>query len=84
MPKTRKRKTPITNVTSNSTTTSKPESSRAVIRRFHVLLKRQVQLQKLVVHDLAQRIELANVVREIEELGGAGNLSKDVGNRSRE
>lgn len=71
MPKIRKRKAPITNVLpTSSTSSSKPESSRAVIRRFHVLLKRQAQLQKLVVHDLSQRTELAHVEREIEELGG--------------
>ncbi|KIK65513.1 hypothetical protein GYMLUDRAFT_357695 [Collybiopsis luxurians FD-317 M1] len=71
MPKARKRKTPITHVGSTSaTSTSKPESSRAVIRRFHVLLKQQAQLQKLVPGDVSKRAELANVENEIEKLGG--------------
>lgn len=35
-----------------------------------MLLKRQAQLQKLVVHDSSQRTELTRVEREIEELGG--------------
>ncbi|KAJ4488360.1 nucleolus protein [Lentinula aciculospora] len=71
MPKTRKRKVPITGVSSTSNaTSSKPKSSRAVIRGFHVLLKQQAQLQKVIVDDISKKTELADIEREIEELGG--------------
>ncbi|KAF9070415.1 nucleolus protein [Rhodocollybia butyracea] len=73
MPKVRKRKIPVTATvasTSNTSSSSKPEASRAVIRRFHVLLKRKTQLLKATDRDLARKTELANVEHEIEELGG--------------
>ncbi|KAJ3754515.1 putative methyltransferase-domain-containing protein [Lentinula raphanica] len=79
MPKARKRKTPITltdpttttiHTTSNSNSSSKPKSGRTVIRRFHVLLKLQTQLQKAAFHDPSKKTELLNVEREIEDLGG--------------
>jgi len=66
MPKTRKKKTPVTN-TDKATSSSNPHSSRTVIRRFHVLLKKQRQL-KLAPSTDAQ--ELRDVEREIEEMGG--------------
>ncbi|KAJ3864343.1 nucleolus protein [Lentinula novae-zelandiae] len=71
MPKARKRKAPITGIASTSdTSSSKSESSRAVIRRFHVLLKQQTQLQKSIIQDISKKTELADVEREIRELGG--------------
>lgn len=71
MPKARKRKAPITGIgTTSDTNSSKSESSRAVIRRFHVLLKQQTQLQKSIIQDISKKTELADVEREIRELGG--------------
>ncbi|THV08031.1 nucleolus protein [Dendrothele bispora CBS 962.96] len=72
MPKARKRKVPITTSSDvpSSTSSSKPESSRLVIRQFHVLLKQQAQLQRLLPSDPSKRKELEDVERKIEELGG--------------
>jgi 25S rRNA (adenine2142-N1)-methyltransferase len=94
MAKIRKRKAPVTsaNVASGSglstaaarPTAPNPASSRArtVIRRFHVLLKRQTQLQALLSKDPSTtktrrppgsaeaRRELAEVEGEIAALGG--------------
>jgi len=68
MPKTRKKKIPVTNADNfKATSSSNPRSSRTTIRRFHVLLKKQQQL-KHVPSTNAQ--ELEDVEREIEEMGG--------------
>ncbi|KAH9857832.1 putative methyltransferase-domain-containing protein [Lenzites betulinus] len=84
MPKARKtkRKTPVT-VAGPSTvgpssqaggTSSHPQATRTVIRRFHVLIKRRSQLQNVVSaharNASSAQIELGTVEREIEELGG--------------
>ena len=83
MPKARKakRKTPITSThipgTSHSSTVSnKPSATRGVIRRFHVLIKRQTQLRTKLHEGStsssavdAQR-ELKDIESEMEELGG--------------
>lgn len=84
MPKARKtkRKTPVT-VAGPSTvgpssqasgTSSHPQATRTVIRRFHVLIKRRAQLQNVVSaharNASSAQIELGTVEREIEELGG--------------
>lgn len=83
MPKTRKhkRKVPVTSPdwpsdrSSNpSGSSSRPQATRTTIRRFHVLLKRQSQLQQ-IIHDkpdeaASAKTELAGVRQEIEELGG--------------
>ncbi|KAL0578251.1 25S rRNA (adenine2142-N1)-methyltransferase [Marasmius crinis-equi] len=78
MPKIRKKKAPITGP-SPSNTSSKPESSRVVIRKFHVLIKRQAQLQSQLEgfngnSSLVQ--ELADVKNEIEELGGLDSYQR--------
>ena len=68
MPKTRKKKIPVTNADNfKATSSSNPRSSRTTIRRFHVLLKKQRQL-KHAPSTNAQ--ELEDVEREIEEMGG--------------
>ncbi|KAF5372927.1 hypothetical protein D9758_001744 [Tetrapyrgos nigripes] len=82
MPKARKKKIPLTAAhtgskttsSSSSSSSSKPESSRTVIRRFHVLLKQQTQLQKLLTSQAdplgSKASELADVQSQIDELGG--------------
>ncbi|THH15603.1 hypothetical protein EW146_g4905 [Bondarzewia mesenterica] len=69
MPKARKRKTPVSFTNDHSSSSSKPLASRTIIRKFHVLLKRQRQLQKE-----PQNVEnvqaLAEIDTEIEDLGG--------------
>jgi len=70
MPKTRKRKTPITcSLESRQASSSNPASSRTLIRSFHVLLKKQAQLRGLP-HNSANVKALADVDCQIEELGG--------------
>ncbi|KIK95852.1 hypothetical protein PAXRUDRAFT_139773 [Paxillus rubicundulus Ve08.2h10] len=74
MPKARKKKTPITvtaiHRTSNSGhTSSNPHTTRTLIRRFHVLLKKQRQLQRNVSSACHAR-EVQDVEREMEEMGG--------------
>jgi hypothetical protein len=67
-----KRKRPITDagyLAPNSSST--PRSSRALIRQFHILLKRQAQL-KSQQQDVATASALVDVEREIEKLGGLG------------
>ncbi|EMD38644.1 hypothetical protein CERSUDRAFT_73096 [Gelatoporia subvermispora B] len=78
----RKRKTPVTSEVSNgqaagpSGASSKPQSTRTVIRRFHVLIKRQAQLTSILrkkggsLSFIDVQTELVDVEREIEELGG--------------
>lgn len=87
MPKGRKhtRKTPVTSAAPSdhpslpSRSSNRPQVTRTIIRRFHVLIKRQTQLQQLLQHGTAKEInrgstsakaELADIEREIEELGG--------------
>ncbi|KAF9228779.1 nucleolus protein [Gyrodon lividus] len=71
MPKARKKKTPITaTATSDSgSTSSNPHTTRTLIRRFHVLLKKQRQLQKNI-SSACNAQEVQEVEREIEEMGG--------------
>jgi len=70
MPKTRKRKIPITcRSESQQTSSSNPVSSRTFIRSFHGLLKKHAQLQGLTRNSENVKA-LADVDREIEELGG--------------
>ncbi|KAI0362723.1 hypothetical protein OH77DRAFT_1467733 [Trametes cingulata] len=75
-----KRKTPVTvagpsdRPSQPSGSSSHPQATRTVIRRFHVLIKRQTQLQRIIrgKHQdvTAAKAELDAVEREIEELGG--------------
>jgi 25S rRNA (adenine2142-N1)-methyltransferase len=70
MPKTRRRKTPITRSSEiGQASSSSPFSSRALIRGFHVLLKKQAQLRGLPYNEENVKA-LDNIDREIEELGG--------------
>lgn len=71
MPKIRKRKTPVTDISrdDSSSSSSNPHASRSVIRRFHVLLKRQHQLQQgPTTAPISQ--ELTEIDNEIQQLGG--------------
>jgi len=68
MPKARKKKTPIT--ASPTSSSSNPHSSRTLIRKFHVLLKKQAQLQNLSRSSAEHANALAEVEQEIEALGG--------------
>jgi 25S rRNA (adenine2142-N1)-methyltransferase len=71
MPKARKKKTPIVQKpTSDAARSSKPEVTRSVIREFHVLLKRQTQLQKNKAQNAATATELDQIEKRIAELGG--------------
>ncbi|KAL1947575.1 hypothetical protein VTO73DRAFT_13299 [Trametes versicolor] len=82
MPKARKnkRKTPVTVAGPSdrpslpSGSSSRPQATRTIIRRFHVLIKRQTQLQNVIQarsrNAATAQTELASVEREIEELGG--------------
>ncbi|CCM02857.1 uncharacterized protein FIBRA_04969 [Fibroporia radiculosa] len=83
MPKARKpkRKTPVTRAESStrpgpSGSSSNPTSTRTLIRRFHVLIKRKAQLEKAICESTHPdgpanaTTSLADVEREIEELGG--------------
>ncbi|KAG9318141.1 nucleolus protein, partial [Chiua virens] len=72
MPKARKKKTPITSTERRHASTngsSNPQTTRTLIRRFHVLLKKQRQLQKNV-SSVTNEEELGKVEEEIEQLGG--------------
>ncbi|KAI0646810.1 putative methyltransferase-domain-containing protein [Trametes meyenii] len=82
MPKARKnkRKAPVTAAAPSdrpsqpSGSSSRPQATRTVIRRFHVLIKRQAQLRPIACargqDAAAARSELGAIEREIEELGG--------------
>ncbi|TFY65464.1 hypothetical protein EVG20_g5581 [Dentipellis fragilis] len=66
-----KRKVPVTSSSKqpSASGSSNPHSSRTLIRRFHVLLKRQTQLRKEPTN-ASNKQTLAAVDKEIEELGG--------------
>jgi 25S rRNA (adenine2142-N1)-methyltransferase len=65
MPKARKRKQPLsTTETRDESSSSKPEASRRVIRKFHVLLKQQTQVDE---SNIEQR---SKIQRELDEIGG--------------
>lgn len=71
MPKARKRKLPVTATVSADKSSSKPESSRSVIRRFHVLLKERAKLQANGEVQTADACTaLAEIESEIQALGG--------------
>jgi 25S rRNA (adenine2142-N1)-methyltransferase len=83
MPKARKRKTPITSVSpiaSSSTLASEDASkpaakrTRTVIRRFHVLLKRQKQLS-----DLASSVNNGICDVDLTEFSSTNNMGKRKG-----
>lgn len=69
MPKARKRKVPVTSASTSSTaSSSKPQSSRTVIRQFHVLLKEQAKLTAAGSAKDAHALD--EIQRKIDELGG--------------
>lgn len=83
MPKARraKRKTPVTSSVGKagpSGSSSRPRATRTVIRRFHVLNKRQTQLHKVLSSRrdslspaaVRARDELAAIEQEIDDMGG--------------
>ncbi|EAU88383.1 nucleolus protein [Coprinopsis cinerea okayama7 len=70
MPKARKRKVPVVPVDRATTSASKPQVTRTVIREFHVLLKRQAYLQKSGLKNAETYKELKEIEDRIEELGG--------------
>ena len=93
MPKGRKntRKAPVTSLVPSdhaslpSGSSSRPQVTRTIIRRFHVLIKRQTQLQHILqygsaknsTHDLTStKAELEDIEREIEELGGLATYQR--------
>ena len=73
MPRTRKRKVPLTSISRNdsssSSSSSNPHASRTVIRRFHVLLRKQHQLQHCPT-TVSTSQALVEINDEIEQLGG--------------
>lgn len=69
MPKARKRKAPIVHTDTHSTSSNTPQSSRTIIRRFHVLQKRRTQLLNRGP-DARVAQALSAIDQEIEELGG--------------
>lgn len=69
MPKARKRKVPVSSIETANSSSNTSQSSRTIIRQFHVLLKRQAQL-KNVASDPSTSTALADVEQQIEELGG--------------
>ena len=69
MGKPRKRRIPIAS-TADTVKSSTSHSSRAIIRRFHVLLKRKAQLEKTSLPNASSSKELADVEDQITKLGG--------------
>ena len=69
MPKGKRRKNPITSLDTQQASSSNPQATRALIRNFHVLLKKQSQLRN-ASQNSENDLTLANVEREIERLGG--------------
>ena len=72
MRNTRKKKTPVTLTENHHLSpngSSKPHTTRTLIRRFHVLLKKQRQLQKNA-SSASNAEELRGVEQEIDQLGG--------------
>ena len=57
----------MTSVVSGKSSSSTPQSSRIVIRRFHLLIKRRAQLQSAHTQD-AKALE--NIEDQIAQLGG--------------
>ncbi|KAI0055484.1 hypothetical protein BV25DRAFT_1873101 [Artomyces pyxidatus] len=69
MPKAGKRKIPVTVAAEGPSNSSKPQSSRTLIRKFHVLLKQQTKLQnEPQTAQIAQLLK--DIDREINNMGG--------------
>jgi 25S rRNA (adenine2142-N1)-methyltransferase len=71
MPKVRRRKLPVTSFESQKPSSSTSQSSRTIIRRFHLLLKRRSQLQNSQTQDAGEYSQaLGDIEDEIAHLGG--------------
>ncbi|KJA27479.1 hypothetical protein HYPSUDRAFT_35376 [Hypholoma sublateritium FD-334 SS-4] len=70
MPKTRKRKNPIVDVApaNTSSASTAAQSCRTTIRRYHVLLKQQRNLENS--NDPSRTLALAEIKQELENIGG--------------
>lgn len=68
MRNTRKKKTPVTTQKHHSSS-SNPNTTRTLIRRFHVLLKKQRQLER-------NGRDAKDVKQEIEQLGGLATYQR--------
>ncbi|KZT44093.1 hypothetical protein SISSUDRAFT_1013156 [Sistotremastrum suecicum HHB10207 ss-3] len=81
MSRLRKKKTPITKLTTSPSSSAKPQSTRAVIRQFHVHLKKQAQGQtrngrpETLGADLGSQVEQVGGLQEYQEMSvrGQGN-----------
>lgn len=70
MPKAHKKKVPVTFDRTNVASSGRnPHTTRTIIRRFHVLLKRQEQLKR-DPSTTSHASELKEIEKEIEEMGG--------------
>lgn len=70
MPPAKKRKNPITSsLAEKAASSSNPNSSRTLIRRFHVLIKQAAQLRSCI-GNAQNSASLSAIENEIEELGG--------------
>jgi hypothetical protein len=65
-----RRKTPIVLPETTRTSSSAPQSTRTVIRRFHVLLKKRSQILNTPTADSNSVEALASVQHQISDLGG--------------
>jgi hypothetical protein len=72
MGKSRRKKTPVTTSVTKSTSSSKPEATRKVIRQLHVLLKQKAQLDAIPIQkrDAMTVKTLEDTKAHIDELGG--------------
>ncbi|KAH7107778.1 putative methyltransferase-domain-containing protein [Auriculariales sp. MPI-PUGE-AT-0066] len=65
----KRRRVPVTSTShTRPNASAKPEASRAIIRRYHVLLKRKTQLQKAAASSQAAK-ELEEVQEEMDGIG---------------
>ena len=69
MPKVRRKKVPVTFDKASVASSSSPHTTRTIIRRFHVLLKRREQLTRDRL-TASYAAELKEIEKEIEEMGG--------------
>ncbi|KXN90493.1 25S rRNA adenine-N(1) methyltransferase [Leucoagaricus sp. SymC.cos] len=70
MAKGKRRKTPISQASTSHPSSSRPQASRNVIRKFHVLIKSQKQLNSKQSLTASENEELMKINKEIDDLGG--------------
>lgn len=73
MAKTRKKKVPMTSELASSSSSS--HTTRAIIRRFHVLLKKQRQLRQNA-STMSSTLEMKEIEQEIEKMGGLATYQR--------